>query len=68
MADEQKLDPQGPEAEVQGEATAGADLAQRVLALEEQLAEARARASAAVQRSGAGADVGAELRVRPIAR
>lgn len=44
MADEQKLDPQGPEAEVQGEATAGEDLAQRVQALEEQLAEARDQA------------------------
>jgi len=45
MADEHKLDPQGPEAEVQGEAaTAGDDLVQRVQVLEEQLAEARDQA------------------------
>ena len=41
MADENKLDPQTPEAEVQGGAAAGDDLAQRVQELEAQLAEAR---------------------------
>jgi molecular chaperone GrpE len=46
MADEHKLDPQNPEAEAPGEAqaAAGDDLAQRVQALEEQLAEARDQA------------------------
>lgn len=51
MADEHKLDPQNPEAELQGEAEAGAggdDLAQRVQTLEEQLAEARDQALRAV--------------------
>lgn len=41
MADENKLDPQTPEAEVLGDAAAGDDLAQRVQELEAQLAEAR---------------------------
>lgn len=45
MADEHKLDPQNPEAELQGEAeTAGDDLAQRVQVLEEQLAAAQDQA------------------------
>ena len=46
MADEHKLDPQNPEAEAPGaaDAAAGDDLAQRVQALEEQLAEARDQA------------------------
>ena len=44
MADENKLDPQTPEAEMAGEAGAAGDLAQRVQELEAQLAEARDQA------------------------